>query len=298
MTAISSPAFSSPAVSAQEAVRVPPAPAGRVVVKTGLAGLDDQALLGMVRSLPEASGSRAAACELLIARHRNLVYSRVQRYRGGPEPAEDLMQVGYVGLMKAINRFDPAVGSNLAAYAQACISGEIKRHFRDKCWPVHVKRSVQDLALDARAAASQLTQDLGRVPAEPEMARHLGVSAAALRDARRAEIASRPSALDAPLAGQPATATLADVLGEEDRRLEHMLNMRAVAVHWGELPPREQQILLMRFHHDMTQAQIGQQLGISQVHVSRLSTHALGYLRRCLLGHQEHPSGTRPAVAL
>jgi RNA polymerase sigma-B factor len=136
------------------------------------------------------------------------------------------------------------------------------------------------------------------VPAEPEMARHLGVSAAALRDARRAEIASRPSALDAPLAGQPATATLADVLGEEDRRLEHMLNMRAVAVHWGELPPREQQILLMRFHHDMTQAQIGQQLGISQVHVSRLSTHALGYLRRCLLGHQEHPSGTRPAVAL
>jgi RNA polymerase sigma-B factor len=74
--------------------------------------------------------------------------------------------------------------------------------------------------------------------------------------------------------------------------------MRAVAVHWGELPPREQQILLMRFHHDMTQAQIGQQLGISQMHVSRLSTHALGYLRRRLLGHQEHPSGTRPAVAL
>ena len=130
------------------------------------------------------------------------------------------------------------------------------------------------------------------------MARRLGVSGDDLRDARWAEIASRPSALDAPLAGQPATATLADVLGEEDRRLEHMLNMHAVAVHWGELPLREQQILLMRFHHDMTQAQIGQQLGISQVHVSRLSTHALGYLRRRLLGHQEHPSGTRPAVAL
>jgi RNA polymerase sigma-B factor len=156
MTAISSPAFSSPAVSAREAVRVPPATVGRVF-KTGLAGLDDRVLLDMVRSLPGASGSRAAACELLIARHRNLVYSRVQRYRGAPEPAEDLMQVGYIGLMKAINRFDPAVGSNLAAYAQACISGEIKRHFRDKCWPVHVKRSVQDLVLDAREAARQLT---------------------------------------------------------------------------------------------------------------------------------------------
>ena len=297
MTAISSPEISSPAVSAREAVRIPSAMAGRMP-KTGLAGLDDRALLGMVRLLPEASGSRVAACELLVARHRNLMCSCVHRYRGGAEPAEDLMQVGYVGLMKAISRFDPAAGTNLAAYAQACISGEIKRHFRDKCWPVHVKRSVQDLVLDAREAARQLTQDLGRVPAESELARHLGVSGGDLRDARRAGLASRTSSLDAPLAGQPATATLADVLGEEDRRLEHMLNMRAVAVHWGELPPREQQILRMRFQGDMTQAQIGQQLGISQVHVSRLSAHALGYLRQRLLGHQEHPAGARPAVAL
>jgi hypothetical protein len=91
--------------------------------------------------------------------------------------------------------------------------------------------------MEARETGRQLTQDLGRTPADPEMARHLAVSAADLRDARRAEIASRPSSLDAPLVGQPATATLADVLGEEDRRLEHMLNMRAVAAHWGELPP-------------------------------------------------------------
>jgi DNA-directed RNA polymerase specialized sigma subunit len=93
-------------------------------------------LLGMVRSLPGGSGTRAAACELLVARHRNLVRSCVRLYRRGAEPAEDLMQVGYVGLMKAISRFDAAVGGNLAAYAQMCISGEIKRHFRDKCWPV------------------------------------------------------------------------------------------------------------------------------------------------------------------
>ena len=208
------------------------------------------------------------------------------------------MQVGYVGLVKAISRFDPAVGGNLAAYAQACISGEIKRHFRDKCWPVHVKRSVQELVLEAREAARQLTQDLGRAPTESEMARHLGVSGDDLREARRAEMAFRPSSLDTPLAGQPGTAILADVLGEEDRRLEHMLGMRAVAAHWGELPPREQKILLMRFHEDMTQAQIGQQLGISQMQVSRLLAHALGYLRQRLLGHQEHLSGARPAVAL
>lgn len=253
----------------------------------------DRELLDMVRSLPAASPSRAAAYELLVDRHRSLVYACVQRYRGGPEPAEDLMQVGYVGLVKAIIRFDPAVGSKLAAYAQVVISGEIKRHFRDKCWPVHVKRSVQELALEAREAGRQLTQDLGRTPTDPEMARHLGVSGADLQDARRAELAFRPSSLDAPLAGLPAMATLADVLGEEDRRLEHLLGMRAVATHWGELPSREQQILVMRFREDMTQAQIGQQLGISQVQVSRLLARALAVLRSRLLG----TGGTGPLPA-
>jgi RNA polymerase sigma-B factor len=93
------------------------------------------------------------------------------------------------------------------------------------------------------------------------------------------------------MSGQPGTVTLADVLGEEDPGVEHMLGMQAVAAHWGELPLREQKILLMRFADDMTQAQIGQQLGISQMHVSRLSTHALGYLRQRVHGPQECPAG-------
>ena len=289
--------ISSPAVSAQDAVRVPPAPVGRALKKC-LAGLDDQELLRMVGSLAGDSASRDAACELLVARHCNLVYSCVQRYRHSLEPAEDLKQVGYVGLMTAISRFDPALGGNLAAYAQACISGEIKRHFRDKCWLVHVKRSVQELVLEVSKAAHQLTQDLGRTPTDTEMARHLGVSGADLREAQRAQLASQPASLDTPLAGSSGKVALADVLGEEDDRVERMLAMRAVASHWGELAPREQKILLMRFQEDMTQAQIGQQLGISQMHVSRLSAHALGYLRQRLLGHQERPAGARPAVAI
>ena len=286
---LNSPMGCKSAVSAGEGVRIPPAAGGRRL--RDLAGLDDRELLGMVRSLPGGSGTRAAACELLVARHRNLVRSCAQRYRRGAEPAEDLVQVGYVGLMKAISRFDPAVGGNLAAYAQVCISGEIKRHFRDKCWPVHFKRSVQELVLEAREAARQLTQELGRAPADSEMARHLGVTSADLREARQAEIACRPSSLDAPMAGQPGVVTLADVLGEEDPGVEHMLGMRAVAAHWGELPLREQKILRMRFADDMTQAQIGQQLGLSQMHVSRLSSHALGYLRQRVHGLQERPAG-------
>src|SRR6185312_14413736 len=166
-------AISSPPVPPGDAARVPPTSGDRAFAR-GLAGLDDRELLGMVQSLVGASGSRAAACELLVSRHRNLVCSCVRRYKGGTEPAEDLMQVGYVGLMKAISRFDPAAGTNLAAYAQACISGEIKRHFRDKCWPVHVSRSVKDLVLKARKATSQLTQELGRAPTQSETARHLG----------------------------------------------------------------------------------------------------------------------------
>jgi RNA polymerase sigma-B factor len=290
-------AISSPPVPPGDAARVPPTLGDRAVAR-GLAGLDDRELLGMVQSLAGASGSRAAACELLVSRHRNLVCSCVQRYRGGTEPTEDLMQVGYVGLMKAISRFDPAAGTNLVSYARVCISGEIKRHFRDKCWPVYVKRSVKELVLQAREATRQLTQDLGRVPTEAEMARHLGVSGDDLRDARRAELAYRPSSLDTPLSGQPGTATVAEALGEEDRGMEHMLGMRAVAAHWSELPRREQQILLMRFRQDMTQRQIGQQLGISQMHVSRLLAHALGHLRQRLLGQHEHASGASPAVPL
>src|SRR5450755_3563750 len=179
-------------VSAGEAVRLPPAPR----MLPDLATLDDQELLGIARSLPPASQRRDAARELLVSRHRRLVWLCVQRYRRGPEPTEDLMQVGYVGLLKAINNFDPAFGGSLAAYAQPCITGEIKRHFRDKRWQIHVKRSVKDLILEAREATRQLTQDLGRVPTEADLARHLGVSGADLREARRAEMAFQPSSLD------------------------------------------------------------------------------------------------------
>ena len=279
----------SPKTSAWEPARVPPDPARPM--RPGLAGLDDRELLSIVRSLPRASERRAVACDLLVGRHRDLVRSCVQRYRHSPEPSEDLMQVGYVGLLRAISNFDPAVGRSLAAYAQVCVTGEIKRHFRDRRWQVHVERSVKELVLEVREVSSQLTQELARAPAESDLARHLGVSGAEVRKAQMAEMASQPSSLDAPLSDQPGAASPADLLGEEDPQVEHMLCMQAVATHWGELPAREQQILLMRFQGEMTQTEIGQALGISQMHVSRLLAHALGYLRSRLLGLQDRASG-------
>ena len=152
---------------------------------------------------------------------------------------------------------------------------------------------MQELVLEVREATWRLAQELGRTPAGSDLARHLGVSGDDLRQAQRAELAFWPYSLDAPLAGQPSMGTLADDLGEEDPRLEHLLGMQAVAAHWGELPPREQKILLMDFRGGMTQAQIGQRLCISQMHVSRLRAHALGYLRSRLLDLEEHTSQPR-----
>jgi RNA polymerase sigma-B factor len=273
-------------VSGRPVTPLTPAPA----TMNDLSRLDDTALLRIARAEPLASPRRAAACELLVSRHRNLVRSCVARYKHSPEPAEDLMQVGYLGLLKAINNFDPDVGGSLAAYAQPCISGEIKRHFRDKRWQVHVERSMQELVLQVRHATRALTQQLGHQPADAELAVHLGITGEELREARRADLVFTPASLDAPLGGNPDAATLADVLGEDDPDVEHTLDMHAVAAHWGELPRREQKILLLRFYGDMTQAEIGHQLGISQMHVSRLLAHALGHLRHRLLDTTDTPA--------
>ena len=194
------------------------------------------------------------------------------------------MQSGYVGLLKAINNFDPAHGGNLAAYAQPCISGEIKRHFRDKRWQVRVRRPVQELLLEVRKARSALEQDLGHAPTDEDVARHLAVPVQAVRETDRAELVFHPQSLDAPVSGETEAATFGDLLGEDDPQVEHALDMQAVATHWNDLPERERRILALRFYGNMTQAEIGQKLGLSQMHVSRLLARALGYLRECLLG--------------
>jgi RNA polymerase sigma-B factor len=248
--------------------------------------LDDAELLTTIQSLPHGDSARDAACEVLVTRYRPLVRSCVLRYRNSTEPHEELMQVGYVGLLKAINNFDPTLGASLAGYAQPCVSGEIKRHFRDKQWQVHVKRSLQELRLELRTAAAELTNELGRIPSDAELAQYLNISVDDVRAARQADLAFQAASLDSPVTTQDGSASLGELLGDEDPQLEHVLDMQAVWAHWHELPDREQQMLLMRFYGNMTQAEIGAQLGISQMHVSRLLAEALSYLR----GHLIEPA--------
>ena len=252
-----------------------------------LSNLDDRDLLRLVRTLPRDDDLRASACETLIGRYQKLVRSCVRQYRGSPESVEELMQVGYVGLLKAINNFNPDFGFSLSAYAQPCVSGEIKRHFRDKRWQVHVRRSAQELLLEVRKATEELTHKLGRAPADPELAAHLGVTENDLQEARRADMVFHTYSLDAPVFDNEDPVQLADLLGEDDHNVEQALDMEAVSAHWKELPIREQRILTMRFYGNLTQAEIGERLGISQMHVSRLLARALGYLRDRLLGADE-----------
>ncbi|HTU75554.1 MAG TPA: SigB/SigF/SigG family RNA polymerase sigma factor [Trebonia sp.] len=249
-----------------------------------LRAMPDDDLLRRFRAMPPGSEERALACEVLVERYGKLVSSCVRQYRGSPEPLEDLMQAGYLGLLKAINNYDPAVGSSLSAYATPCVLGEVKRHFRDKRWQVHVRRSAQEQLLELRKATEDLTQKLGHSPTDEELLDRLGCSPEELAEARQADLAFHAYSLDAPLTGMEDPTQLVDVLGEEDADVARTIDMESVAAHWDELPERERRILLMRFYGNLTQAEIGAKLGISQMHVSRLLTRALAHLRSRLLG--------------
>jgi RNA polymerase sigma-B factor len=247
----------------------------------------DQELLRLIHDRRGAPQTAASACEVLVARYESLVRSCARRYQGSPESADELMQVGYVGLMKAINRFDPEVGTSLAPYALACVSGEIKRHFRDRRWQVRVKRSAQELVLELRHATADLAQQLQRNPTDEELATHLKVGIEEVQSARRADLGFSAWSIDAPVSEEPEAGSLAELLGEEDPHMEHAVDMAALGAHWSELPKRQQQILLLRFYGNMTQAEIGERVGLSQMHVSRLITQSLEYLRARMLGSDQ-----------
>jgi RNA polymerase sigma-B factor len=252
-------------------------------------GPSDQELIAMFQRLPESDPARLAAVEQLVRRYESLVWATAQRYRDSPESKDDLMQVGYIGLMKAINNFDPEVGDSLGAYAQPCISGELKRHFRDKRWHVRVSRTAQELRLGIRKATAELMQNLGREPNRSELADYLHVTEAVIAETELATYAFQAEYLDAPFSQGEEFGSLADLIGGEDPQLDVVLDMDSVWAHFEDLPEREQELLLLRFYGNMTQREIGIELGISQMHVSRLLSHALTFLR-------EHISASDPPL--
>lgn len=241
-----------------------------------------RALFIELRKLPDGSPARAELRNHLVRMHLPLVEHLARRFRNRGEPLDDLTQVATIGLIKSVDRFDPERGVEFSTYATPTVVGEIKRHFRDKGWAVRVPRRLQELRLSLTSATAELSQQHGRAPTVHELAERLAISEEEVLEGLESANAYSTLSLDVPDTDDESPA-VADTLGEEDDALEGVEYRESLKPLLEELPPREKKILLLRFFGNMTQSQIAQEVGISQMHVSRLLARTLAQLRARLL---------------
>jgi RNA polymerase sigma-B factor len=207
-----------------------------------------------------------------------LVRALATRYAGRGEPFEDLVQVGAIGLIKAVDRFDVDRGVEFSSYAVPTIVGEIRRHFRDKAWAMHVPRRLKELSVRLSRVLDELTTELGRSPTIAELAEATGAEEEEVIDALDSSNAYSTRSLDAPFE-QGQDGSLADTLGDDDAGFEEVEDGSIVATGLDALDERERRIVELRFFEELTQSQIAAEVGISQMHVSRLLRHALAVMR-------------------
>jgi RNA polymerase sigma-B factor len=218
--------------------------------------------------------------EELVRRHNGLVRWLAAKYNNPAVEFADLVQVGYLGLVQAIKRFDPERGSDFISFARPTVQGEIRRYFRDKRRWIRLPRKLQDTKLALRQATEELTHQLGRGPTVPELAAHLKLDEELVLEVMTVDDAYTPHSLDAALGDdEPDPGTLADTLGGPDGQMDVVIDRLSVKPLLAALSERDQRILHLRFFEDMTQGQIAELVGLSQMHVSRLLTRILGDLR-------------------
>ncbi|MEU2777098.1 RNA polymerase sigma factor SigF [Streptomyces sp. NPDC007162] len=224
----------------------------------------------------------------LIEMNMSLVRYAAGRFRSrGPEEMEDIVQVGMIGLIKAIDRFELSREAEFTSFAIPYIVGEIKRFFRDTTWAVHVPRRLQEARVQLARATEELQSRLGRLPTDRELAELMSLPEEEVREARLAANGYNSSSLDATIGGSTdGEAVLQDFIGTEDTALELVEDFHSLAPLIAALDERDRQIIHMRFVEELTQAQIGERLGVSQMHVSRLLTRTLTHLRENLLTTQ------------
>jgi len=240
-------------------------------------------LFGALAKLPEDDPQRQRVRDELVEMHLPLVEYLARRFRNRGEPLDDLVQVATIGLIKSVDRFDLERGVEFSTYATPTIVGEIKRHFRDKGWAIRVPRRLQELKLSLAKATSELSQKNGRAPTVAELAQHLEMSEEDVLEGLESANAYSAVSLDAPDTGDDDSPAVADSLGATDDSLEGVEYRESLKPLLEKLPPREKKILLLRFFGNMTQSQIAAELGISQMHVSRLLARTLAQLRVGLL---------------
>jgi RNA polymerase sigma-B factor len=240
----------------------------------------ENAVMAQLAGLAEDDPQRAALRDELVTMHLPLVHHLARRFRDRGEPHDDLVQVGTIGLIKAVDRFDTERGVAFSTYATPTIIGEIKRHFRDKGWSVRVPRRLQELRLAIGRATAELSQSQGRSPTVKELATHLKLSEDEVLEGLDAALSYSTLSLDG--SGRDPSGesrTLVDTLGSDDAGLENVEYRETLRPALASLPDRERQIVLLRFFHNKTQSEIAEQVGVSQMHVSRLLVKALGTLR-------------------
>ena len=226
---------------------------------------------------------RAIVREKLVDQYIGLVEFLARRFRNRGELLEDLVQVGTIGLLKAIDRFDLDREVEFSTYATPTIVGEIKRHFRDKGWAVRVPRRLQELHLELTKVIGNLGQELGRSPTVTEIAEAAGTTEEVVLEGMEIAQAYNFTSLDAPLDSDDSeSSSFADQIGTEDDQLANLEYRAALAPEMAKLPERERRILYLRFYRAMTQSEIADRLGISQMHVSRLLNRTLIRLREAL----------------
>jgi RNA polymerase sigma-B factor len=223
-------------------------------------------------------GDRRAR-EELVERFMPLARQLARRYHRAEEPFDDLLQVASLGLLKAIDRFDLSRGIAFSSYAVPTILGELKRHFRDRTWSVRVPRDLQELVLRVDRAVSELGRELHRAPKVPEIAERLGVSEEDVLEALQAGGAYRATSLETPRGGDEEGDTLADSMGTDESGFELAEHRATLERLLSAIGPREREVLRLRFEHDLTQAEIGERIGVSQMQVSRLIRQAVARLR-------------------
>ncbi|MDN4162732.1 RNA polymerase sigma factor SigF [Nocardioides abyssi] len=232
---------------------------------------------------PEApQHQRERARDDLVHLHLPLVEHCARRFRNRGEPFEDLVQVGTIGLIKSVDRFDTDRGVEFSTYATPTIIGEIKRYFRDKGWAIRVPRRLQELRMQIGSATAELTQSLGRSPTPRELAEAIGCTVEEIIEGIESSNAYSTLSLDASDDSDDGAASMLDAIGVDDAGLEHVEIRESIKPLLDRLDPREKKILLLRFFKNMTQSQIAEEIGVSQMHVSRLLNRTLVQLRTSL----------------
>ncbi|MFE5187458.1 RNA polymerase sigma factor SigF [Streptomyces sp. NPDC056628] len=239
-------------------------------------------LFERLESLEEGTHDYSYVRNTLVELNLALVKFAASRFRSRSEPMEDIIQVGTIGLIKAIDRFELSRGVEFPTFAMPTIIGEIKRFFRDTSWSVRVPRRLQELRLDLAKAGDELAQKLDRAPTVAELAERLGLTRDEVVEGMAASNAYTASSLDAQPEDDDAEGALADRIGYEDNGIEGIEYVASLKPLIAELPPRDRTILSLRFVAGMTQSEIGEELGISQMHVSRLLSRTLVRLRKGL----------------